>query len=195
MVINMAQKLDPHKHTAIDMMRCAMMTLETLLTMDEETQIRGLTYVFDCKHLSLGHCKLWSPSDAARMFKDCEKNIPLRHRAMFVINTPFGMGAVIEFVKSFLSAKIKKRINVVHSSPELINHTDELLNDPEVLPIEFLEERGKYSAAEMASLWKQVVLDHAQHLRNLDELVIEKPEETNNELNIQKPKKCWYSFW
>ena len=48
-----------------------MATIETLFVMDEETQIKGLSYIFYCKGLTLAHTTLFSPIDMGR----CSNNI------------------------------------------------------------------------------------------------------------------------
>ena len=47
-------------------MRAMMATIETLFVMDEETQIKGLSYIFYCKGLTLAHTTLFSPIDMGR---------------------------------------------------------------------------------------------------------------------------------
>ena len=65
-VINLARECDATRHNASDIMRAVMATVETLLIMDEETQIRGLSYIFYCKGLTFSHCRLFSPIDMGK---------------------------------------------------------------------------------------------------------------------------------
>ena len=73
----------------------------------------------------------------ARMFTGCEHNIPLRHRAMFIVSMPFGMGGLLNLGKSFLGP-VKKRIHVLPNDAELLRASKELLNDPDVIPSEIM---------------------------------------------------------
>ena len=73
----------------------------------------------------------------ARMFTGCDNNIPLRHRAMFIVSMPFGMGRLLELGKTFLGP-VKKRIHILSDVSKLLETSNELLNDPNVLPKEIL---------------------------------------------------------
>ena len=60
--------------------------------------------------MSYAHCLIWTPSDAARLFGTCERNVAVRHRDICLSGLPFSVWAVLEFVKQFLSAKIRSRV-------------------------------------------------------------------------------------
>ena len=66
-IFNQASAKDPSRHTTADIMRCFMLTLETLL-LKEEVQIRGLSYIFYCSNLTLAHAMMWTASEAADLF-------------------------------------------------------------------------------------------------------------------------------
>ena len=61
--------------------------------------------------MSYSHCLIWTPSDAARLFGACEKNVAVRHRDIALAGLPFSVWAVLEFVKQFLSSKIRSRLS------------------------------------------------------------------------------------
>ena len=67
-MINLARECDASKHNASNIMRAVMATIETLFIMDEETQIRGLSYIFYCKGLTFSHARLFSPLDMGKSF-------------------------------------------------------------------------------------------------------------------------------
>jgi len=195
-VWNLAQRLDPSRHSTDDMMKCLMMTMETVSMVDEESQVRGLTYVFDCQGLTLQHCRLWSPTEATRMLKSMEKNLPARHRAMFITNVPFIMGSLIELGKTIISAKIKNRIHVVANSDDLGSSQDALLDADDVIPSDLLPpdapNTSKYTSLEMAQMWKQTVMQNAQHLKNLDHLILAAADKESGDSDQQCSKR-WYS--
>lgn len=199
-VVNLAKECDASKYTSSDIMRAMMATIETLFVMDEETQIKGLSYIFYCKGLTLSHTRLFSPMDMARMFTGCDHNIPLRHRAMFIVSMPYGMGSLLNVGKNFLGP-VKKRIHVISNVPALLEASNQLLNDPDIMPIDIIGENGKYSALEMAAMWKQHVKDHKEYLQIIDDLIIEKvPEkiknqEKNNDEVDSNSKKSWFGLW
>ena len=69
-MVNIARECDPTKYNSSDIMRAVMATVETLFIMDEETQIRGLSYIFYCKGLTFSHARLFSPLDMGK-YQQC----------------------------------------------------------------------------------------------------------------------------
>ena len=74
---------------------------------------------------------------AARMFTGCDNNIPLRHRAMFIVSMPYGMGSLLNVGKTFLGP-VKKRIHVISNVPALLEASNQLLNDPDIMPVDII---------------------------------------------------------
>ena len=92
--------------------------VQTLLH-DEENQIRGFSYVFDCTGLTLAHLSIWTPAECSRVLSICDKNLPMRHKDINLVNLPFPMWAVFEFCKTLLSDKIRRRFSVINSIEKL----------------------------------------------------------------------------
>ena len=196
-LVIMNRHIDPSRHTSSDEMKAVMSTLETLLIMDEETQIRGLSYVFYFKNLKFSQVFIWSPSDAGKMLIGCDNNLPIRHRNVIATDTPFGMGVVIEFGKSFLREELKNAIHVVSDATKIKKSSNGVFDSPDILPSDIIGEEGKYSAKEMAAMWKEEVIKHGQHLRVLDELEIDQQEEKEQAVKNESekpPPKSWFGW-
>ena len=105
------------------MMRCFMITIDTLL-FKEEVQIKGISCIMECSNLTLAHTTMWTPSEASNIFTHCEKVIPVRHRKIKLVKLPRPLWFALEFAKHFLSSKMKQRIfldgNIL---PVLDSHT------------------------------------------------------------------------
>ena len=89
-MVNIARECDPTKYNSSDIMRAVMATVETLFIMDEETQIRGLSYIFYCKGLTFSHARLFSPLDMGKYQQyhtcfvlNCNKDIKVEFSAKF----------------------------------------------------------------------------------------------------------------
>ena len=201
-LVNIAREVDPSRHSSSDIMKAVMSTLETLLIMDEETQIRGLSYVFYFKGMKFSQVFIWSPTEAAKMLTSNDANLPIRHRAVAISDTPFGMGIVIDFGKSFLRPELRTIMQVVPDAARLKKASDNLFNDPEILPSDIIGDEGKYTAREMGTLWKQTVMEHRDHLKSLDELVIEKESTSTTNTTLKEDniegaaptKKSWFGW-
>ena len=129
--------------------------LQTLLQ-DQENQVRGFTYIFDCTGLTLSHLSIWTPQEVTKVLSICEKNLPMRHKDINLVNLPFPMWAVFEFCKTLLSDKIRRRFSVISSFEKL-----SLKFPGDLLPSEY---GGSGSLEEMAASWASVVADHRQSL-------------------------------
>lgn len=166
-IVNMASRFVIGHHTYLDQMRAITMTLETLLSVDDDAQVRGIVYIFDCDGLSLRHGLVWSPTDAAKLLTSGQKYWPMRHRSMLVVNTPFGMGAAVDFAKKFMTSENKKRIQVIRGGNKgLAQYSNGVLN--QVLPSELSTGGGgdnAATAADMAQAWKETVIRNVKHLK------------------------------
>lgn len=96
---------------------------------------------------------------------------------MLVVNTPFGMGAAVDFAKKFMTSENKKRIQVIRGGNKgLAQYSDGVLN--QVLPSELSTGGGgggdnAATAADMAQAWKETVIRNVKHLKNLDQLKLD----------------------
>lgn len=181
--------MDVLRHTNSDIMRVFMATFETLMA-DEENTIRGLTYVFYAKGVTLAHVQIWSPSDAAKIFGTCEKNLAIRHRDINLVNLPFGVWAIVEFLKSLLSSKIRNRIST-HS--DLVKVAKKLGIDS--VPVE-LGGTADLSMAVMAKAWSQALLENRDYLLGLDEigLMTEDLSLKEDSTSENKPAPSYWSY-
>ena len=123
---------------------------------DEENQVRGFTYIFDCTGLTLSHLSIWTPQEVSKVLSICEKNLPMRHKDINLLNLPFPMWAVFEFCKTLLSDKIRRRFSVISSFEKL-----SLKFPGDLLPSEY---GGAARLEEMAAQWAAVVAEHRQSL-------------------------------
>ncbi|XP_023328349.1 uncharacterized protein LOC111701335 [Eurytemora carolleeae] len=166
-VFSVARVLDPSRHTNSDAMRAHLLTFEALLE-EEETQLRGFTYIFDCSALSLSYISIWSPTEVTKMFGICEKNLPMRHKDINLLSLPFPMRAVFEFCKGLLSDKIRRRF-AVHSSIEKLEIK---LGDSasSILPLEY---GGTVPLAQMTAQWAEHLENSRSSLLGLDSIVVE----------------------
>lgn len=179
-VFSVARNLDPTRHSNSDAMRAHILTFEALLQ-EEENQIRGFTYIFDCSGLTLSHLSIWTPQEVGKIFSICEKNLPMRHRDINLLMLPFPMWAVFEFCKTLLSSKIRKRFSVHSCLDKLIAK----LGGADILPQEY---GGSLTIQDMASQWVGELHERRSSLLNLDTMtvaenyVIEKSKERKSSL-------------
>ncbi|CAG0917618.1 unnamed protein product [Notodromas monacha] len=108
-IFNIAQKLDPSRHTSVDMAKMFIMCIETLLE-DEENQIRGIVYITDCRDLALQNIMIWTPADIQKILTRGEKAYPMRHKMIHFMNLPLCAWFAYELLRSCLTHKLRSRI-------------------------------------------------------------------------------------
>jgi len=180
-IFSVARNLDPTRHTNSDALKAHIITFEALLE-EEEDQLKGFTYIFDCSGLSLSHLSIWSPAEVGRVFGICEKNLPMRHRDINLLALPFPMWAVFEFCKTLLSDKIRKRF-CTHSN---ITRLKEKLRGASMLPQEY---GGSVPLATMTSMWADKLEEARPRLLALDSMTYTKPAP------VVKTKERKSSLW
>lgn len=172
-LVNMAAMLNPEVHTASDMMRASMLTLESLLFLDEETQVRGLTYVLYCHGLTWNHARIFSPSEGTQVIFNCQSSLPIKHKAAFCVALPFAGSQVLKFARCFLNEKLRNRIHLIPGPDDLLRASDSLLDCPDTLPVELVgPAKARLTVSDMASMWKAKVKSVRGHLRRLDQITV-----------------------
>jgi len=182
-VWSVARALDPARHNTSHVLRAHIATFETLLH-DEENQIRGFSYVFDCTGLTLAHLSIWTPAECSRVLSICDKNLPMRHKDINLVNLPFPMWAVFEFCKTLLSDKIRRRFSVINSIEKLKTKMG-----TDILPSEY---GGKLRLEQMTSSWTEALSEHRDMLLELDSMIIEETSLTKK--TKQKKSSLWNIF-
>lgn len=162
-VVSRGSRVDPSRHTPEQVIRTNLMTFETLLE-DEETQVRGFTYLYDQKSIGFSHVFMWSPSQVSHMIGCCESAMPMRHRQINLVNVHTLIHTVLEFVKGLIAEKLRSRF-VIHSNVEKLQRT---------LPVKILpkEYGGVTPIDDMIGAWKKELESSRQRVLALDQMQV-----------------------
>lgn len=180
-------KIDVNKHINSDVMKVKMASIETLME-DEENQIRGITYIFYCKDISMTHCSIWTYADAHTLFGSCEKSIGVRHADINLVRLPFCLWAVVEFVKQLLSSKLKSRINLLATEEKAAKKFGESM-----LPAEI---GGAGQSLEvMAAEWYRVLEQNRPNLLSMDRHILAFGADEGNHKTPKKQSTTSRGFW
>ena len=142
--------------------------------------MRGFSYIFDCTGLTLAHLSIWTPQECAKILSICDKNLPMRHKDINLVNLPFPMWAVFEFCKTLLSDKIRRRFTVINSIEKLqakmgTGRVENILlfvlkfSVLDILPFEY---GGRDTVEDMTGRWIDVVRENRDVLLELDSITI-----------------------
>ncbi|XP_039278685.1 clavesin-2 [Nilaparvata lugens] len=117
-------------------------TVFEIMLQDPHLQITGTVAILDLKDLTLyQQARLATPTCAWHLANIVQDKIPLRLKAVHVVNQPFYFNAIYAVFKPFLKKKLRKRI-FLHGTDfdSLHKHVD-----PEGLPAEWNGKRGPFT--------------------------------------------------
>ncbi|XP_058988129.1 alpha-tocopherol transfer protein-like isoform X1 [Musca domestica] len=99
-----------HKQVALDeVFKAAVLYLEAAMW-EPETQINGVVVIFDMDGLSLQQTWQFTPAFAKRIVDWLQDSVPLRVKAIHVVNQPKIFNVVFSLFKPFLREKLRSRI-------------------------------------------------------------------------------------
>ncbi|XP_076601416.1 alpha-tocopherol transfer protein [Chaetodon auriga] len=102
---------NPKDWSAFQVFRVSLMTSE-IISMETETQRRGLKAIFDLQGWSLGHALQINPSLARKISSVLSDSFPLKVRGIHLVNEPMFFRPVFAMIRPFLPDKIKQRIHM-----------------------------------------------------------------------------------
>lgn len=124
---------NPKDWSAFQVFRVSLMTSE-IISMDTETQRRGLKAIFDLQGWSLGHALQINRSLARKISSVLSDSFPLKVRGIHLVNEPMFFRPVFAMIRPFLPEKIKQRIHM-HGADFQDSLSD--FFSPPVLPPEY----------------------------------------------------------
>ncbi|XP_035225587.1 alpha-tocopherol transfer protein-like [Stegodyphus dumicola] len=104
------------------------------------TQVCGMVVLIDLKGFSWSHMSQITLKSLKCFIDTVQDGLPVRHKAMHIINNPSIFGTIFNTVKPFLSEKIKKR---VYFYGDGLSSLHQFL-PPEMLPEEFGGTQGPF---------------------------------------------------
>jgi hypothetical protein len=160
-ILIQSSKVNPKKYTFDDMVKLSSLVIFTLLE-EEETQVGGFVYIFDHKNISMDFISLFSLLDLKNHLQCILNAFPCRQKKVIIINSPSFAVTLIEFAKSLLSEKLKKRIFCFKGIENLHNHIDK-----RILPKEYGGEGA--SVEDMKDEFKKTIKLQADQIKTYDE--------------------------
>ena len=133
-----------------DVLCLVFVTLKNLIIKDEVNQIYGFTIIHDTKLLTLSMAKQFESDESRKMLQIGYKSMPIRIKALHIINESKIVDAIYKMLISFVDKKVRK-VTFMHGKnfSKLYDMIDKT-----VLPI-FVGGRGPVPNP---SLWKTKVL-------------------------------------
>ncbi|XP_071347400.1 alpha-tocopherol transfer protein isoform X2 [Trachinotus anak] len=102
---------NPKDWSAFQVFSISLMTSE-IISMEAQTQRRGLKAIFDLQGWSLGHAWQINPSLARKISSVLSDSFPLKVRGIHLVNEPMFFRPVFAMIRPFLPEKIKQRIHM-----------------------------------------------------------------------------------
>lgn len=122
-----------HKEVSLDeVFKGCVLFLEAAM-IEPETQVNGAVVIFDMDGLSLSQTWQFTPPFAKRIVDWLQDSVPLRIKAIHIVNQPKIFNIVFALFKPFLREKLRKRI-IFHGSDRNSLHAH---ISPKHLPITY----------------------------------------------------------
>jgi len=188
-VFGLAGALDTSRHKPVDIYRAFSLTFEALLE-DENNQRKGFTYILDESGFRLHHLAHVNLRDVQRVMISGEKGYPMRHKSIHWVNVPRYISALTDFVLSFFSPKLQKRM-FVHTDVNSLHKEF----DPKILPKEF---GGSIPWKVMCDEWLDELERRSSLIMSMDDMGVEealRPKESRAKLNSSSSSWGFMKLW
>ncbi|BES88671.1 CRAL_TRIO_N [Nesidiocoris tenuis] len=132
LTLYLGKKWKHNKVSLDEIYKGAVLFMEAAM-IEPETQICGATVIFDMDGLSLAQTMQFTPPFAKRIVDWLQDSVPLRVKAIHIINQPYIFNMVFALFKPFLREKLRSRIHF-HGTDRKSLHK---FMDPSCLPKEY----------------------------------------------------------
>ncbi|XP_033341692.1 retinol-binding protein pinta [Megalopta genalis] len=144
----------PSRHKMADMLKASLMTLDLALSDHESTTVHGITAILDIGGITYEHALQLPPSMIRNLVHAWQGCYPVRIYSLDFINAPRFINVMLNVFRSFMNAKLKKRVHV---------HMKDRLKLHKTLPTDILPEEYGGSDGTLRDLidyWKHEVEEH-----------------------------------
>ncbi|XP_075169420.1 alpha-tocopherol transfer protein-like [Haematobia irritans] len=148
------------KYTMDEVLAVFHVMQELCLLDDDYAIVNGIVFIGDFAKATMAHMFQWTPSLMKKTTAFSEQAIPIRLKAIHLINTPTGFEPIFNMVKPMLSTKNQSRM-YVHG-----NKTDSLIKEVPLkyLPKEYGGENG--SVEEIMQEWENKLDQYSDYFKN-----------------------------
>lgn len=109
-LVESGERWDPQQVPLTDVFRGIQMGLEGAMV-EPQTQICGIISLFDMKGLSFKHIMQFTPSYAKMILDWIQECVPIRVKAVHIINQPYIFNMLFAIFKPFMREKLRSRIH------------------------------------------------------------------------------------
>lgn len=179
LLVNCGSSWEP-KEVSSDQLFRLFYLVHLMAQLEVSTQIQGVVVLMDFNGLSLKQVKALTPAFSKRLLLFIQEAMPLRMKAIHIVNQPFIFNMVWSLFKPFIQDKLKSRVSIARPLiaelvtkyspsflPQMYFHGSDMKKlhqhvDPDYLPANY---KGKLPAIDYTGKdWYPCVLSHSDHI-------------------------------
>lgn len=124
LIAEAGEKWNTKEVSLIEIYKCLQMILEAAMV-EPRTQIAGCIMIVDMRGLTANHIWQFSPGFAKTVLDWQQDCLPVRLKAVHVVNHPYIFNMLFQLFRPFLREKLRTRIFLHgHNTEELLNYID-----------------------------------------------------------------------
>ncbi|CAG5106270.1 Similar to pinta: Retinol-binding protein pinta (Drosophila melanogaster), partial [Cotesia congregata] len=109
---------DPYKHKIANVIKTGKMILDVAIKDNMTVSTIGAIVIFDMSNVTLGHGLQMTPRVVQRLVHSWQGCYPVKINSLNFINAPIYVNGILNLFKSFMSHKMRTKVNVYSKTSE-----------------------------------------------------------------------------
>ncbi|KAH0566725.1 retinol-binding protein pinta-like [Cotesia glomerata] len=109
---------DPYKHKIANVIKTGKMILDVAIKDNMTVSTIGVIVIFDMSNVTLGHGLQMTPRVIQRLVHSWQGCYPVKINSLNFINAPIYVNGILNIFKSFMSHKMRTKVNVYSKTSE-----------------------------------------------------------------------------
>jgi len=127
--VDQVRKWDPQMYTVDDAHRSMILVADETFKTNETVSRKGIVLIFDLGEFTMARAKQLTPFVALKGINILVNNMPVKFRAVHIVNQSYLVNVLVSAVRPFLKKKLRERLHLHQDMKSLHSHIS-----PDILP-------------------------------------------------------------